>query len=240
MEKRKRSHWYRQEWPEDPTLAWFQLLIERGDTAAAQRQWRERNLDHARQSRREHYAENADRLRAYDRSRYPRRREKKTPEDRAKFAAYMRKRRSQAGAEGKAEAAAQMKRWRDKNAAHHSAYRRKHYAKNADAIKAAVKQWREDNHDEWLARHASHEARRRGAIGHFKRSDIEIIWDKQGGICVYCSADLAISLNIDHKTPVIRGGTNWPDNLQLLCESCNKRKHDKTDEEWRALIAMSG
>lgn len=152
----------------------------------------------------------------------------------------MRRRRARLGAAGQAIETANMRKWRAKTGDHWNAYRRKRYAENAvhaAAIRAAVKKWRKDHHAEWLVRHASYEARRRGAEGHFKRADIDALWDAQGGLCIYCSGDLAVSLNIDHKLPIIRGGTNWPDNLQLTCESCNKRKHSMTDEEFRALMA---
>lgn len=29
----------------------------------------------------------------------------------------------------------------------------------------------------------------------------------------------------DHITPLARGGTNQPDNIQVLCRACNARKH---------------
>jgi HNH endonuclease len=31
---------------------------------------------------------------------------------------------------------------------------------------------------------------------------------------------------------VSRGGTNWPDNIHLLCAFCNNSKHSKTMDEW--------
>lgn len=35
----------------------------------------------------------------------------------------------------------------------------------------------------------------------------------------------ATDLSGDHKTPLSRGGTNDPDNVQVLCRGCNSRKH---------------
>ncbi len=49
--------------------------------------------------------------------------------------------------------------------------------------------------------------------------------------CVQCSQDSAhISLEIDHKIPVSQGGQSILENLQTLCISCNRMKHNrKTD-----------
>ena len=48
---------------------------------------------------------------------------------------------------------------------------------------------------------------------------------RDGFHCQHCHATKG--LTIDHITPLIRGGTNDPDNLQLLCKTCNSRKGDK-------------
>lgn len=53
--------------------------------------------------------------------------------------------------------------------------------------------------------------------------------------CMYCGErKLLKNLQIDHKYPVDRGGSNDPSNLQLLCRPCNPRKGVHTDEEFRA------
>ena len=38
--------------------------------------------------------------------------------------------------------------------------------------------------------------------------------------------------NLEHKTPISRGGINSIDNLEISCRDCNYRKHDKTLEEY--------
>ena len=57
---------------------------------------------------------------------------------------------------------------------------------------------------------------------------------KQTNICVYCGyRRKTVHLEIDHITPVVRGGSNDEANLQLACGPCNRRKGLMTDEEFR-------
>lgn len=65
-----------------------------------------------------------------------------------------------------------------------------------------------------------------------------ILWMKYNGICILCSQPLddMSSAQVDHLTPVQRGGTNAQENLCLAHIQCNKEKHNKTypeHKEWR-------
>ena len=52
--------------------------------------------------------------------------------------------------------------------------------------------------------------------------------------CMYCGRKRAFSdLEIDHKKPVQREGSDNVRNLQVLCPPCNKRKGNQTDQEFR-------
>ncbi len=42
--------------------------------------------------------------------------------------------------------------------------------------------------------------------------------------------------NLEHKTPLIRGGTNEYQNLGISCQKCNNKKYIKTEEEYRKEI----
>ena len=52
------------------------------------------------------------------------------------------------------------------------------------------------------------------------------------GACAACGS--TGKLEIDHKTPISRGGSCDDSNLQALCVPCNRSKGRKTDAEWRA------
>lgn len=73
-------------------------------------------------------------------------------------------------------------------------------------------------------------------VGNFDIHDINKIYKKQEGICVYCKKTLGTDYHIDHKTPITRGGSNFPKNLQVTCPSCNRKKNTKTHEEFLKLI----
>ena len=68
------------------------------------------------------------------------------------------------------------------------------------------------------------------------------LYGEQNGLCVYCRVKLSPNYredatrpesHIDHVIPVVRGGTNCRENLQLLCARCNLKKSDRTDVEFR-------
>lgn len=55
----------------------------------------------------------------------------------------------------------------------------------------------------------------------------------EGNICYYCGCEIKGKKTIDHKIPVVKGGTNDNENLVLSCFHCNTQKNDKTEEEYR-------
>lgn len=59
-------------------------------------------------------------------------------------------------------------------------------------------------------------------------------WNAQGRLCIYCRRRLRLGdSHIDHVVPVVQGGSNEWDNLQLLCAGCNIRKGRRSDAEFR-------
>lgn len=53
-----------------------------------------------------------------------------------------------------------------------------------------------------------------------------------GGCCRYCSAAFDGTEELDHLTPVARGGTNDIGNLTYACHACNRAKGAKTLPEF--------
>lgn len=91
---------------------------------------------------------------------------------------------------------------------------RQQYAKNPEKRKSHNNNWK---------------SRRLGNGGTYTADDIDRIFKHQCGKCAYflvCGARISsATFHIDHIVPLSRGGRNDARNLQLLCASCNLRKH---------------
>lgn len=69
---------------------------------------------------------------------------------------------------------------------------------------------------------------------------IQWLWKEfglQAHSCPYCTAPIDIlSMQLDHKTPLRRGGGPEMENLQCICRRCNQIKGELTHEEFSALL----
>lgn len=127
---------------------------------------------------------------------------------------------------------ARHKEWRSKNRDKVRAETRDYYLRNKDKCHDMVMQWRKENPEAARSIILNRIARKQNAEGSFSKKDITEKLELQNNKCVYCQCDVSVSYHVDHITPLYRGGSNWPDNLQILCPSCNCSKGAKTHDEF--------
>lgn len=92
------------------------------------------------------------------------------------------------------------------------------------------------------ARYRVHVRNRRALLkvaGSHSVEDIDQLWTKQGGRCIYCKCRLEDGYHVDHRVPLSKGGSNSPDNIQLTCSTCNLKKHAKDHETFLKSIRVA-
>lgn len=99
-------------------------------------------------------------------------------------------------------------------------------------IAQRVAAYKRANPEKVSALNHARRARKRAADGFYTAADVERLLTEQSCLCVGCGSDIAETYTIDHKTPLSRGGSNWPENIQLLCGPCNSAKGALTMDEW--------
>ena len=147
--------------------------------------------------------------------------------------------------------------YRDKNRKRLRKWFKNHYRTNRTIIRerqrlysirtsaknvARAAKWKRANPESVKACTRNRRARIKGNGGKHTARDIQALLKLQRYRCKACRADVRISgHHVDHKTPICRGGSNGPRNLQILCPKCNFDKRDMTMREfmsYRARLAQ--
>lgn len=116
--------------------------------------------------------------------------------------------------------------WRSRNLQRDQQTFAAYYTANREAYLARCAAWQKA-HPEWVRA----KCHRRRACGTLSALDIKQTFEVCDGLCAYCLRP-APKPTVDHVLPLIRGGSNTPDNLIAACRSCNARKHAKTPLEF--------
>ena len=172
-------------------------------------------------------------------------------------------------AENKDKCCAYSAKWRANNPDAVRRYSRKHYLANRERLRKRLYAWRERNRDrvrainaKWRKSHprylrqyqeshreivnnlaARRRCRKAGTVGSHNSGDIKKLYRFQRGLCGYCRVALRSKYHCDHIIPISREGTDFIENIQLLCRSCNTRKNSKFPSElfilngWRGGVA---
>ena len=118
------------------------------------------------------------------------------------------------------------KSYKEKNLSKHRR-RQKEYADNhRDEVNKNSKVWRMRHPDKVSAARHTVRAQRKGAEGTHTPEEWRELCERYGNKCLCCNE--VKPLTVDHVIPLSKGGTNYIDNIQPLCKSCNCRKSTKT------------
>lgn len=186
-------------------------LLERNNKYYAE------NADKVSQRKREFYAENADAMR--ERSR---RWSAENPDKRQQYAVDNAERISE-----------RMRQYYLANKEMRLESGRRYAAENVDKTRERHRRYQKDNREVVRANCRNRRARRRAAQGTHTAADIQALYCAQGGRCKVCDASFtSVKYHVDHIVALANGGSNWPENLQLLCYKCNISKGAKDFETW--------
>jgi 5-methylcytosine-specific restriction endonuclease McrA len=129
-----------------------------------------------------------------------------------------------------------MARYREENREAVRDYYRRYYAANTKRIREQQERYNRAHPEQAKSRKARRRARERQAEGRHTASDIRAIYERQDGLCFYCSVPLNEIYHLDHRIPLSRGGDNSALNLVCTCSRCNLSKGGKTEAEFLAFL----
>ena len=126
--------------------------------------------------------------------------------------------------------------WRGKNKEKVQENKKRYWQKIKSLSGEKAKRWRERrNKNKAVANHKRRASKYKNGGKHTAK-DIDSIFLHQGGLCNFCGVKLIRynkkQYHIDHIIPLARGGSNNPENIQLLCPSCNLSKSNKDPIQW--------
>lgn len=126
--------------------------------------------------------------------------------------------------------------YRRKNRERFNAYSRWLRQTHPEKIKEYISRWMSnpENREKKRVDIRNRRARINTAKGSHTPADVKRQYDLQNGLCYWCSKPLVESDPIDHVIPLVRGGTNYPDNIVCACLFCNSSKSGRIPYlEWQ-------
>ena len=188
------------------------------------RKWIEDNRERSRKQKAEYRSKSENRDRARERAEQWR---KDNPgrHDSAFFKVYYER--------DKSKRTAQAKAWAEANPEKIKQIKRDYITRNPQRRKESANAYGRSQKGGSARR--NRRARVRAAEGTHTAEDIALLYQEQEGRCGYCGITLYDDYHVDHMIPIVRGGSNGPENLLVTCMLCNSSKCDKTPEEWEAV-----
>lgn len=122
--------------------------------------------------------------------------------------------------------------WREQNKERALANEAQYRIDNRERLNKRNREWAKTHHETYSVYCRNRRARKRAAEGSHTADDIARLREVQRDRCAVCRAKLNKKGHVDHIIALSKGGSNWPNNLQLLCESCNCSKHSRDPIEF--------
>lgn len=129
-----------------------------------------------------------------------------------------------------------------------------YYLANKDRLIKLAYEWRANNREAyknwkkaWSANYrvkrreylAEKQGRRNKALsGGFTPEESVALFLSQKGLCNICETDITGNYHHDHIVPLIKGGSNKIQNIQLLCPTCNLKKGAMDNDEF--ILRLNG
>ena len=131
-------------------------------------------------------------------------------------------------------------------------YARIKRAENPEKRQDSVRRWQKANPDKnyaavksWIKKHPekpseytrNRRALKAGAVGSHTKEQFYALCRSFGNFCLCCFEEKP--LTEDHVVPLTKGGSNYIENIQPLCVSCNSRKRNLHDTDYRAVLILA-
>lgn len=108
------------------------------------------------------------------------------------------------------------------------------YIRNKEARSIRRKAWRARNPEKVVAQNNRRRARIKSIGGSYTSNDVHEMLQRQKYKCAECKKTIRQhrQRHVDHIMPLALGGSNNPDNIQILCVTCNLKKGSAHPIEW--------
>lgn len=103
---------------------------------------------------------------------------------------------------------------------------------NRQRVRDNCSRWKSENKDKVNSYTRNRRAKLAGSDGYHSADDVARIIRMQRKKCASCRLSLAHGYHVDHIKPVVLGGSNGSDNIQVLCPRCNMSKGGKDPLDW--------
>jgi len=129
--------------------------------------------------------------------------------------------------------AARTKKWRENNPDKWAEIVKNYYQENKKEHKDRARLHRAQNRDMYREYSNARRARKHSSPGRYTPADVLSKLVEQDFLCSGCSVSFnEVKYTVDHILPLKLGGTNFPENIQILCKPCNSSKNSKHPDDW--------